>query len=103
MKPRKRSQQRQTRQDKLRQRLEKTSREQLIAILLELTQQDRELLNQLMIRLDSGDAKPTDYRRVVKDALRAGKGDYGFLDYIGTKRAGRKIEELLTQADRWRE
>lgn len=101
VKPRKSTQKRQTRHDKLRQYLEKASREQLITILLELTQQDRELLNQLLIRLDTGEAKPTDYRRLVKDALRAGKGDYGFLDYTGARRAGRKIEELLTQATRW--
>ena len=93
-KPRKKSAKRQTRHDKLRQRLEKTSREQLVAILLDLAQEDRELLNQLFIRLDTGAVKPTDYRRVVKDALRAGKGDYGFLDYTGARRAGRKIVEL---------
>jgi hypothetical protein len=101
-KPRKRSAKRQTRHDKLRQRLEKASREQLVSILLELTQSDRELLNQLLIHLDAGDAKPMDYRRVVKDALRAGRGDYGFLDYTGSNRAGRKLGELLDQAAAWR-
>jgi len=103
VKPRKKSAQRQTRHDKLRQRLEKTSREQLVTVILELAQQDRELLNQLLIRLDTNDTKPTDYRRVVKDALRAGRGDYGFLDYTGSNRAARKITELLTQASRWAE
>ncbi|MBI5931307.1 MAG: SWIM zinc finger family protein [Chloroflexi bacterium] len=102
-KPRKKPARRQTRHDKLRQRLEKTSREQLISILLELTQSDRELLNQLLIHLDSGNTKPMDYRRVVKDALRVGRGDYGFLDYTGSNRAGRKLGELLNQADQWRE
>jgi hypothetical protein len=101
-KPRKKSAKRQTRHDKLRQRLEKTSREQLVSILLELTRSDRELLNQLLIHLDAGDAKPMDYRRVVKDALRAGRGDYGFLDYTGSNRAGRKLGELLDQAEAWR-
>lgn len=43
-----------------------------------------------------------DYRRVVKDVLRSGRGEYGFLDYVGSTRAGRKIEELLAQANRWR-
>ncbi|MBK9746027.1 MAG: SWIM zinc finger family protein [Chloroflexi bacterium] len=100
--PRKKPAKRQTRHDKLRQRLEKTSREQLISILLELTQSDRELLNQLLIHLDPGDSKPMDYRRVVKDALRAGRGEYGFLDYTGSNRAGRKLGELLHQAEQWR-
>jgi hypothetical protein len=101
-KPRKKSAKRQTRHDKLRQHLEKASREQLVSILLELTRSDRELLNQLLIHLDTGDAKPMDYRRVVKDALRAGRGDYGFLDYTGSNRAGRKLDELLDQAEGWR-
>lgn len=102
-KPRKKAGKRQTRHDKLRQHLEKVSQEQLVAILLELTQSDRELLNQLLIRLDSGDTKPMDYRRVVKDALRAGRGEYGFLDYAGSNRAGRKLGELLDQAKRWQQ
>jgi hypothetical protein len=100
-KPRRKAGKRQTRHDRLRQRLEKVSHEQLVAILVELTQSDRELLNQLLIRLDSGDTKPLDYRRVVKDALRAGRGEYGFLDYAGSNRAGRKLGELLDQAKRW--
>ena len=100
-KPRKKNGRRQTRHDKLRQRLEQASREQLVAILLDLTARDRELLNQLLIRLDAGDAKPMDYRRVVKDALRAGRGEYGYLDYTGSQRAARKIDELLDQVERW--
>lgn len=101
-KPRKKPAKRQSRHNKLRQRLEKTSHEQLVSILLELAQSDRELLNQLLIYLDTGDAKPRDYRRVVKDALRTGHGNYGFLDFAGSNRAGRKIRELLDQAERWR-
>lgn len=101
-KPRRKPAKRQTRHDKLRQRLQKTAHEQLVSILLELTQRDRELLNQLLIRLDAGDAKPMDYRRVVKDALRAGRGDYGFLDHAGSNRAGHKLGELLDQAGAWR-
>lgn len=102
-KSRKGAHKRQTRHDKLRLRLETTSHEKLITIILELAQQDRELLNQLLIHLDAGDARQMDYQRVVKDALRVGRGDYGFLDYTGSNRAGRKIEELLTQANRWLE
>ncbi|MCK6576730.1 MAG: SWIM zinc finger family protein [Anaerolineae bacterium] len=101
-KPRKKPVKRQTRHDKLRRHLEKTSREQLVSILLELAQHDSSLLNQLLIHLDAGESKPMDYRRVVKDALRTGRGDYGFLDYAGANRAGRKISELLHQAGQWR-
>lgn len=102
VKPKRNPSKRQTRHDKLRQRIEKTPREQLIAVVLDLAREDRELLNQLLIRLDAGETKPMDYRRVVKDALRAGRGDYGFLDYTGSNRAGHKLSKLLNQADQWR-
>ena len=101
--PRKKPARRQTRLDKLRQRLDQTSREQVVSVLLDLAQQDSELLNLLLICLDAGEAKPMDYRRVVKDALRAGRGEYGFLDYAGSNRAGRKLAKLLTQAQQWLE
>ena len=67
------------------QQLEKSSHEQLVSILLDLTWSDRELLNQLLIRLVIGNA--IDYQRVVNDALRAGRGEYGFIDYAGSNRA----------------
>jgi hypothetical protein len=99
--PRKRAAKRKTRHDKLREGLEKATREQLVTILLDLAAQNKELLNQLMIHLDSGSVKPTDYRRLVKDALRSGRGEYGYLDYVGSTRAGRKLGALLDQADKW--
>lgn len=102
-KPRAKAGKRQTRQDKLRLGLEKATREQLVTILLEMSAQDREILNQLLVRLDTGSARPMDYRRLVKDALRSGRGDYGFLDYTGSRRAGGKVGDLLTQANLWRD
>lgn len=101
VRPRKRGAKRLTQHDKLRQLLEKTTHEQLITVLIDLAGQDRELLNQLMIRLDTDNSKPMDYRRVVKDMLRTGRGDYGFLDYSGSNRAGQKVEQLLYQAQQW--
>jgi hypothetical protein len=100
-KPRKKSGKRQTRHDKLRQSLEKASREELVAVLLELAAADREILNQLMIRLGTADAKPADFRKVVRDALRSGRGEYGFLDYSGSRQAARRLFDLLAQAARW--
>lgn len=99
--PRKKSGKRQTRHDKLRQSLEKTSREELIAILLELAAADREILNQLIIRLGAAEAKPADFRKVVRDALRSGQAEYGFLDYSGSRRAAHQLFDLLSQAVRW--
>jgi hypothetical protein len=99
--PRRKSAKRQTRYDKLRERLEKATREQLVTTLLKLAQDDRELLNQLLVHLDTGQAKPADFKRLVKDALRSGKRDYGFLDYTGSIRAGRKLQELASQAQGW--
>jgi hypothetical protein len=72
-----------------------------VAILLQLTVQDNELLNKLLLHLDEGGAKPMDFRRLVKDALRSGRGEYGYIDYSGATRAGRKLGDLLNQADRW--
>lgn len=99
-KPRMKPAKHQTRHEKLRQQLEKASHEQLVSILLDLTQMDRELLNQLLIRLDAGNIM--DYQRVVKDALRAGRSEYGYLDYADSNRVGRKLGELLDQAMQWR-
>lgn len=56
--------------------------------------------NQLLIHLVEGGVKPADYRRLVKDALRVGRGDHGYLDYTGSNRAANKITDLLTQAAR---
>lgn len=100
-KPRKKSGPRQTRHDKLRQSLEKTSREELVAVLLELAAADREILNQLMIRLGAADAKPADYRKVARDALRSGRDEYGFLDYNDSRQAAHRLFDLLNQATRW--
>jgi uncharacterized Zn finger protein len=100
-KPKKKAAKRQTRHDKLRQLVEKAPQEVLAAALLELAQQNRDLLNQLLIRFDSGSAKPMDYRRLVKDALRSGRDSYGYLDYYGSNRAAQKVDMLLQQAQEW--
>jgi hypothetical protein len=99
--PRKKAAKRQTRYDKLRQRLEKATREEMMTVLLDIAAADRELLNQLLVHFERGDVKPADFRRIVRDALRAGKGDYGYLDHTGTVRAARKLEELIKQAQPW--
>ena len=101
VKPRKQSAKRKTRYDKLREQLEKVPHEKLVTGILELAQQNKDFLNKMLIQFSTDSAKPMDYRRVVKDALRTGRGDYGFLDYTGSNRAARKIEELLHQAARW--
>jgi uncharacterized Zn finger protein len=103
IKARKKSATRQTRHDKLRQLLETTPREKLVSILLQIAQQDRELLNQLLIDLDTGTLKATDYRRLVKDALRSGRDHDGYLDYMGSRRVGDKLTDLLNRGDQWRE
>jgi hypothetical protein len=100
-KPRKKPTKRQTAHDRLRQSLEKTPTEKLIALLLEITAQDREVLNLLLARLNADEIRPSDFRRVVKDALHAGRDDYGYIDYSGARRAGRKIQDLLSRARDW--
>lgn len=93
---------RQTRQDKLREALQLTPHDRLVGILLDLAESDRQLSNHLMVRLDVTGENVKNYKTIVSDALRAGKREYGFIDYRGSMEAARKISELLNQADRMR-
>ncbi len=89
-----------TKLEKLVEALESTPPEKLRAALLDLARTDRHLLNQLLIRFDVTGGKPADYRAMVKQALRAGRREYGFIDYQGARQAAAQLTILLTQADR---
>lgn len=91
-----------TKHDKLRQLLEKTPHPKLVTVLLDIAQQNREVLNMLLVRLDTGAAKPTDYKRLVKDAIRS-ETDHGYLDYGASNRAAKKVNNLLALTDQWLE
>lgn len=92
-----------TKLEKLAEALETASPEKLRAALLDLAQSDRHLLNQLLIRLDVTGDKPADYKAMVKQALRAGQREYGFIDYQGARQAATQLNILLAQASRMME
>lgn len=87
-----------TKQDKLRKALDGLTKEVIITGLMELAQQDRALLNQLLIRFNATGEKASDYKAIVNQALRSGRGEYGFIDYYGAMRAAKKLYDLIEQA-----
>jgi hypothetical protein len=92
-----------TRQDTLRQLLEKTPPAKIIAALLDLAKSNRELHNQLAMLLNSDTTSSQDYRRVIKDILRTIRKEHGYIDYPSAERAAKKVNNLLVQAHQWRE
>lgn len=98
--PAKKGARRPSRLETLRTQLEKAPQAQIIEILLELAEDDRELLKQLLARFEGG---PVDHRRALRDILKPGAGYYEFLDYYGSERAAHKIQKLMAKAERWTE
>lgn len=90
----------QTKRDKLKTALLNTSHEQLVDLLMVLAEGNRELSNQLQLSLGLTGDSPSNYTRMVKDALRVGRGEYGYIDYYGAGRAAKKLDELLAQGSR---
>lgn len=88
---------RRTRADRLQAALQAAPPEQLVKLLLELADADRDIMNRLLLRLDAVGEKPADYRQLVRDALRI-SGRHGFLDYRATMQAATKILPILHQA-----
>jgi hypothetical protein len=52
-----------------------------------------------VLRFGTGKQDKADYGRMVKDALRAGQGEYGFIDYRGSMAAAEQVFKILTRAD----
>lgn len=78
--------------------LQQAAHEDLVAALLELAQQDRQIANQLALRFGALDEDKSSYSKLVKDALRA-HSDRGFLDYRGSIAAAKAVSELIARAD----
>ena len=91
---------RRTKIDKLAEALEQTPADKVRDMLLAWAGEDRAVLNGLLVRLDAAGDKPQNYRALVKQALSAGRGEYGFIDYYGARRAAAQLESLLAQAGR---
>ncbi len=90
---------RQTTGDKLREALSDVSREELLEVVLEVAGRDRQFANQLLLRFAKAGQSKTSYSKMVKDALRTGYGDYGFIDYRGSMDAASAVSNVLTHAD----
>jgi hypothetical protein len=91
-------QKRQTRADKVRAALSPLSRDDLLALLIELANDDRQLAHRLLARYaaPAGDGKAA-AKRLVADALTFGRDRYG-LDYHGAADAARSVGRLLDRA-----
>lgn len=88
-----------TRSEKLRNALVALDHDKLVEVLMEFAGKDKQFFSQLELRLGVTGSKPADYNRLVKDALRLGRGDYGYIDYRGSTRAARKLDELFVMAE----
>jgi hypothetical protein len=94
---RKSSKPRRTRADRLRDALQAAPPAQLVDLLLELADADRDIMNRLLLRFDAVGDKPADYRQLIKDALRS-PDRHGFLDYRATMQAASRVAVILNQA-----
>ena len=98
-KPRKK---RKTKSEKLDDILGNAGHEELVEIVKDLALEDRQFYNQLEMRFGKlGDKKS--YVRMVKDALRQGKDQHGFIDYYGADRAAGAVRAILLQAENYLE
>lgn len=95
-KPRKK---RKTRAEKVHDILTGLAHEELVDLLEELAAEDRQIANMIVARFSDQGSDKKAYIRLVKDALNMGKGQYGFIDYYGSGRAARGIQDVLQRAD----
>src|SRR5258706_13216516 len=86
-----------TKEEKLSKALSKVSREELVAVLLELAK-NKQIASQLMLRFGAVSPDKASVARAIKDALRAHM-DHGFIDYYASGRAARAVEQLIDRAD----
>lgn len=99
-KPRKQSKprkKRKTKRQKLEELLKHVSSEELTPIIIDLALEDRALYNQLEINFSEETSKKA-YIRMVKDALKTGQGQYGFIDYWGSDQAANAVDRIIVQA-----
>ncbi len=99
-KPRSRSKSpKQKTSDKLRATLEKLSQGELVALLLEQLEKDEAFASLILNRYSDEVQCKSVYARRVREALKAGRGEYGYIDYWGATRAAKNIQPMLSEAD----
>jgi len=84
---------------KLRAVLEKLSREELITLLMEQFERDDAFASRILNQYGDEVQNKSVYTRRVREALKAGRGEYGYVDYWGASRAAKGIQPILTEAD----
>lgn len=85
--------------EKLRRLLNRLPPEALLDLVLQMASEDTSLFNRLLLQVDDGSANAADYKRVIKDAFRAGRGSTGYVNTTGAKRVAAIVEGMLNQAE----
>ncbi len=85
--------------DRLRSILEGMSREALVGILVEQFEKDEAFANRVLTQYTEEIPHKSVYARRVRESLKAGRGEYGFIDYWGASAAVADIHEILDEAD----
>jgi uncharacterized Zn finger protein len=85
--------------DRLRSILEGMSREDLIGILVQQFERDEAFANRVLTQHSEEIPHKSVYARRVRESLKAGRGEYGFIDYWGASAAVADIHEMLDEAD----
>jgi hypothetical protein len=66
---------------------------------LEQVKKDKALGNQILLQYGKEAPGKATYERIIQDSLRAGKGEYGYIDYLGARRATKGVWDLLNKAE----
>ncbi len=85
--------------DRLRAILEGLSREDLIAILTQQFEKDDAFASRVLTQYSEEIPNKSVYARRVRESLKAGRGEYGYIDYWGAGAAVKDILEMLDEAD----
>jgi hypothetical protein len=97
-KPRRTRKRRQSRAEKLRSALATLQKDQLVDLLVELADGDRQMAHALLTQYGEPTQSKADAARLVRDALRFGT-DRGFIDYRSSRQVAQAILPLLNRAD----
>ncbi len=89
---------RRTRADKVRAAIDPLSRDDLVALLVELANDDRQIAHLLLARYGAPEGGKAAAKRLVTDALSFGRDRHGFLDYRGAMDAGQAVSRLFDRA-----
>lgn len=94
---------RQTRTDQVREAISQLTYDQLVALLVELANGDRQIAHMLLARYSSPTGDKPAAKRLAKDALSFGRDRYGLLDYRATIEAAQSVGRLFGRANKLRE